>query len=35
MFPTAQDPKVFVVQVRPNSEDNTVLCILNKARHVA
>ena len=35
MYPAKGDPKLFWVNVRPNHEDEMVLCILNKARHLA
>lgn len=35
LLPTINDPKIFIVSVKPNSEDNLVLCILNKAKHCA
>ena len=35
MYPGKGDPKLYWVSVRPNHEDEMVLCILNKARHLA
>ena len=35
MYPNKEDPKLYWVGVKPNHEDEMVLCILNKAKHLA
>ena len=35
MYPGEKDPKLFVVNVRQKHEDEMVLRILNKAKHLA
>lgn len=35
MYPGDKDPKLFVINVKPRHEEDMVLKILNKARHLA
>lgn len=35
MYPSEHDPKVYIVNVKPRHEDEIVLRLLNKARHLA
>lgn len=35
MYPAESDPKIYIINVKPRHEDEIVIFLLNKARHLA